>query len=214
MAEYVTLHVLRYHRQMAEMALNQSRKTWKWLPPVPASERRIGIMGGGVMGQAAALKLQSFGFQVMTWSRSLKALPGIASFHGPAHLDGFLKICDVLVCLLPLTDATREIICRRSLSLMPRGVYIINAGRGGHVNEADLLHALDNEWVSGATLDVFAEEPLPEAHPFWTHPRVTVTPHNAADSVPARVVPQIIENIRRVRQGLKPHNLVDMKAGY
>lgn len=214
MSEYVLLHVLRFHRQMEALAQNQRNRTWKWLPPVDASERIVGIMGMGTLGSDAAKKLVDFGFQVVSWSRSLKAVDGVTSFHGEEHLEGFLRLCNVLVCLLPLTPETRGIINRRTLSLLPRGAYVINAGRGGHVVEDDLLHALDSEWLSGATLDVFNEEPLRPESPFWTHPRVTVTPHNAADSIPAHVAPQIVDNIRRLQAGQPILRLVDYKRGY
>lgn len=214
MAEYVTLHVLRYHRQMDTMQRNQRTGTWKWLPPIAAAERTVGIMGLGALGEAAARKVAGFGFQVVGWSRRLKAIDGVASFHGPDHLEGFLRLCNILVCLLPLTPETKHIISRRTMSLLPRGAYIINAGRGGHVAEADLLHAIENDYISGATLDVFAEEPLPEDHPFWTHPKITVTPHNAADSIPALVVPQVVENIERLRRGQPLLRLVDPERGY
>ncbi|MCW0236187.1 MAG: glyoxylate/hydroxypyruvate reductase A [Ferrovibrio sp.] len=214
MTEYVLLHVLRFHRQVDAMASNQRNRAWKWLPPVDAAERVVGIMGMGTLGMAAAQKLGQFGFQLVSWSRGLKAVDGVTSFHGEEHLDSFLRLCNVLVCLLPLTPATRGIINRRTLSLLPRGAYVINAARGGHVVEADLLHALDSEWLSGATLDVFDEEPLRDNHPFWTHPKVTVTPHNAADSIPAQVAPQIVDNIRRLQQGLPLLRLVDYGRGY
>lgn len=214
MTEYVLLHVLRFHRQVEAMQFNQKNRTWKWLPPVDASQRVIGIMGMGTLGSAAAKKLVDFGFQVAGWSRSLKAVEGVTSFHGPEHLESFLRLCNVLVCLLPLTPDTRGIISRRTLSLLPRGAHVINAGRGGHVVEADLLHALDSEWLSGATLDVFAEEPLQAEHPFWTHPKVTVTPHNAADSIPVHVAPQVVENVRRLQAGQPLLRLVDYARGY
>jgi Phosphoglycerate dehydrogenase and related dehydrogenases len=159
-------------------------------------------------------RLVNLGFQVASWSRSLKAVEGVTSFHGDEHLDGFLRICNILVCLLPLTPQTRGIINRRTLSLLPRGAYLINAGRGAHVVDDDLLHALDSDWLAGATLDVFNEEPLPPDHPFWTHPKVTVTPHNAADSIPAHVAPQIVDNIRRLQNGQPILRLVDYARGY
>lgn len=214
MTEYVLLHVLRFHRQVETMAMNQRNRTWKWLPPVDAAERVIGIMGMGALGTAVAEKLRPFGFQLVSWSRGLKAVDGVTSFHGDEHLDSFLRLCNVLICLLPLTPQTRGIISRRTLSLLPKGAYIINAGRGGHVVEADLLHALDSEWLSGATLDVFDEEPLRDNHPFWTHPKVTVTPHNAADSIPAHVAPQIVDNIQRMMKGQPLLRLVDYARGY
>jgi glyoxylate/hydroxypyruvate reductase len=214
MTEYVLLHVLRFHRQVEIMAANQRNKTWKWLPPVDAAERVIGIMGMGTLGTAVAEKLRPFGFQLVSWSRGLKAVDGVTSFHGDDHLDSFLRLCNVLICLLPLTPQTRGIISRRTLSLLPRGTYIINAARGGHVVEADLLHALDSEWLSGATLDVFDEEPLRDNHPFWTHPKVTVTPHNAADSIPAQVAPQIVDNIQRMQKGQPLLRVVDYGRGY
>lgn len=214
MAEYVVLHALRYHRQVEAMQFNQRNKVWRWLPPVDASERCIGIMGMGELGMAAAKRLRGFGFQVVSWSRRLKAIDGVASFHGEDQLEGFLRHCQMLVCLLPLTPETNGIINRRTLSLLPRGAYVINAGRGGHVVEHDLLHALDNDYIAGATLDVFAEEPLRQDHPFWVHPKVTVTPHNAADVIPSRVAPYVAENIQRLRDGRPLLRLVDMTRGY
>jgi glyoxylate/hydroxypyruvate reductase A len=214
MSEYVLLHVLHFHRQVAAMQQNQRNGRWQWLPPVDPGDRVVGIMGMGTLGSHAAKKLLGLGFQVAGWSRGLKAIDGVTSFHGDEHLEGFLRICNVLVCLLPLTPATRGIICRRTLSLLPRGAYLINAARGGHVVDADLLHALDSDWLSGATLDVFNEEPLRDGHPFWTHPKVTVTPHNAADSLPAHVAPQIVDNIRRLRAGQPILRLVDYGRGY
>ena len=214
MAEYVLLHVLRFHRQLDVLQQNQRDRTWRWLPPVDASERVVGIMGMGALGSHVAPKLVNLGFQVASWSRSLKAVEGVTSFHGDEHLDGFLRICNILVCLLPLTPQTRGIINRRTLSLLPRGAYLINAGRGAHVVDDDLLHALDSDWLAGATLDVFNEEPLPPDHPFWTHPKVTVTPHNAADSIPAHVAPQIVDNIRRLQNGQPILRLGDYARGY
>lgn len=214
MAEYVVLHVLRYHRNMDAMQYNQRNRAWKWLPPVDASERNVGIMGLGALGSVAARRLVDFGFPVMGWSQRLKAIPGVTSFHGADQLDSFLRLCHILVCLLPLTPQTQGIICRRTLSLMPRGAFVINAGRGGHVVESDLLHALDSEHIAAATLDVFGQEPLPDDHPFWAHRKITVTPHNAADSIPSLVVPQIVENIQRLRDGRPLLRLVDPATGY
>lgn len=214
MSEYVVLHVLRHHRQMDEIARNQKRKAWKWMPPPEATERVVGIMGMGTLGQDAAKKLVALGFSVAGWSQSLKAVKGVTSFHGRDHLEGFLRISNILVCLLPLTPKTRGIISRRTLSLLPKGAYFINAGRGGHVIEDHLLAALDSDRLSGATLDVFSVEPLPPDHPFWVHRKVTVTPHNAADSVPMHVVPQIVENIRRLKSGRHLRHEVDRAKGY
>jgi glyoxylate/hydroxypyruvate reductase A len=184
MTEYVLLHVLRYHRQM----------------PV-TDDRRIGILGLGALGQDAARRLVELGFPVAAWSRSPKSVPGIEVFHGATQLGAFAARTDILVCLLPLNDAMRGIIDADLLAALPRGAFVINPARGGHVIDGDLIAALDSGHIAGATLDVFHTEPLPEVHPFWTHPKVTLTPHIASTTNARSSVPQIVDNIRRVRAG-------------
>ncbi|MCW5729298.1 MAG: glyoxylate/hydroxypyruvate reductase A [Alphaproteobacteria bacterium] len=214
MTEYVVMSVLNHHRNLAFMRENQAMARWKWFDPVDTFATTVGIMGMGALGLHAAETFLRFGFQVAGWSRTAKELPGIAHYHGDAGLDAFLARTSYLVCLLPLTPETRGIVNRRTLGLLPRGAFFVNAGRGGQVVDEDLLAALDSGHLAGATLDVFNREPLPPDHPYWRHPRVSVTPHNASDSIPASVVPQIVENIRRARAGAPLLNVVDPARGY
>jgi len=154
------------------------------------------------------------GFPVSGWSRTPKSIEGVAGFTGDGGLDDFLSGADILICLLPLTPATRGILNRRTLSKLPAGAYLINAARGEHLLEEDLIAALEGGHLSGACLDVFREEPLPESHPFWSHPQVTMTPHVASLTYPRDVAPQIVANYHRVRAGQVPWNVVDLKRGY
>jgi glyoxylate/hydroxypyruvate reductase A len=214
MSEYMLLHVLRHHRQLDRLQANQRAARWQWFPPAPTPEAAGGIMGLGTLGQAVAGHFVRLGFKVLGWSRTPKQIPGVTSFAGDAQRDDFLARCNYLVCLLPMTPATRGIINRATLAKLPRGAVVINAGRGDHVVEEDLLAALDSRHIAAATLDVFAEEPLPPRHRFWSQPHVTVTPHNAADSIPESVAPQIAANIRRALAGQPMLNLVDQARGY
>ncbi|WP_119461196.1 2-hydroxyacid dehydrogenase [Rhodospirillaceae bacterium SYSU D60014] len=214
MTEYVLLHVLRYHRRVPELEALQRRQEWKPLAyPLPW-ERKVGVMGLGVLGGDAAAKLSALGFDVAGWSRSPKELPGVSGFHGDAGLIPFLARSEILVCLLPLTPATAGILNARTLAALPRGASIINAARGGHVVETDLLAALDSEQIAYATLDVFHEEPLPSDHPFWTHPRITVTPHIASATPPQTAAETIFQSMRLAREGRPLPNLVDLATGY
>ena len=214
MSEYVALHVLRHHRKLGLIEANQRAGIWKWLPPADTPRTTVGVMGLGAMGAAAAVQVAQLGFPVLGWSATPKALPGVESFVGEDQRDEFLRLCNILVCLLPLTPATRGILNRSTLGRLPEGAYVINAGRGGHLVEADLLALLDSGHLAGATLDVFAQEPPPPDHPFWRHPKVLMTPHNAADSLPQTVAPQIVDNIRRAMSGQPLINLVDRTRGY
>jgi len=214
MSEYVVLAVLRYHRQLPEYEASQRARQWRKLRRPDTRTRRIGILGMGVLGQDAATKLRLFGFPVAGWSRRPKAVDGVEMFAGDEGLTPFLARSDMLVCLLPLTPATTGIIGARLLASLPPGAFVINAARGGHVVDADLLAALDSGHVAGATLDVFVPEPLPAEHPYWTHPKVTITPHVASLTNPETAADQIAENIRRRRSGQPLLNQVDRKAGY
>jgi len=174
----------------------------------------VGIMGLGHLGSDAARKLHALGFPVSGWSRTPKSIDGVTGFAGEGDLDTFLSGADILICLLPLTSATQGILNCRTLSKLPAGAYLINAARGEHLMEGDLIAALESGHLSGACLDVFREEPLPESHPFWSHPQVTVTPHVASLTYPRDVAPQIVANYHRVRAGQLPWNIVDLKRGY
>ena len=214
MTEYVLLHVLRYHRRVPELDALQHRAEWAELETPPAWERRVGILGLGVLGADAAAKLASLGFQVAGWSRSPKKIPGVASFSGEKGLAALLARSEILVCLLPLTRATEGILNARTLAALPRGASLINAARGGHVAEQDLLAALDSGHLAHATLDVVAEEPLPAFHPFWRHPRITITPHNASLTWPPTAAEHVIANIRRAEAGETMSPLVDVAREY
>jgi glyoxylate/hydroxypyruvate reductase A len=213
MTEWVLLNVLRFHRQDPEYRAQQAARAWEELPAPDTAERRIGILGLGELGSSAARALSTLGFPVMGWSRRRKDLAGVETFFANG-LDSMLRRTDILVCLLPLTSDTRGLIDRGLLGTLPRGAFVINAARGGHVIDADLLHALDAGHIAGAALDVFEPEPLPPDHPYWGHPRVFVTPHAASITIPRSAAPQVVENIHRSREGRPLVNPVDFAAGY
>jgi glyoxylate/hydroxypyruvate reductase A len=198
MAEYVLTCVMRYHRDFHRFSDAQARRDWRFRPPLPTSERTVGILGLGPLGQRAAALLATVGFKVLGWSRSRKAVPGTTVFDGPRGLLEIAKSSEILVCLLPLTSETSGILDRRLFDLMPPGASLVNVGRGQHVVEADLLEALDARHLSGATLDVMATEPPEPAHPFWTHPGILLTPHVAAFPRPETAGPVIAEIIERI----------------
>ncbi len=214
MSEYVLAAVLRHHRNLDVYERLQRERRWEKLPPRDAARRRAGVLGLGVLGSDAARRLAALGFDVAGWSRSPKAVDGVAGFHGPEGLEPLLRRTEVLVCLLPLTDETRGILDARTLALLPPGAAVVNAARGEHVVDADLIAALDSGHLSGATLDVFDKEPLPADHPFWRHDKVLVTPHVASLTDERSAAPQIVENIRRARAGDPLLNAVDRAAGY
>jgi glyoxylate/hydroxypyruvate reductase A len=214
MGEWVLLNVLRFHRQDLQYRALQRERSWLELPAPVTSERRIGILGLGELGTHAAGLLRGLGFPVLGWTRRPRRIEGVETFHGEEGLADMAARSDILVCLLPLTPATRGIVDARLLARLPPGAFVINGARGGHVVDADLLAALDSGQLAGAALDVFEPEPLPAEHPFWAHPRVVMTPHAASITIPASAAPQVIENIRRAREGRALINLVDFAAGY
>jgi glyoxylate/hydroxypyruvate reductase A len=214
MSEYVVAAVLLHTRQFGLFRQDQAQKKWKPRAPRGSREVRAGVMGLGHLGADAAGKLAHLGFAVSGWSRTPKRLGAVESFAGPGGLEEFLSRADVLICLLPLTPETEGILDRRTFGRLPKGAYVINAARGEHLVEEDLLEFIENGHLSGACLDVFRREPLPEDHPFWTHPQITVTPHIASLTFPRAVAPQLIESYRRVRGGKPPLNVIDPVAGY
>ncbi|MCA3351109.1 MAG: glyoxylate/hydroxypyruvate reductase A [Roseomonas sp.] len=214
MAEWVLLNVLRFHRQDPEYRALQQRKEWLELSAPSTAERRVGILGIGELGSASARVLTSLGFPVMGWSRSAKTLPGVQNFHGAEGLVAMAGQSDILICLLPLTPQTRGVLNARLLSALPRGAYVINGARGGHMVAEDMLAALDSGHIAGAALDVFEPEPLPAESRFWSHPKVFLTPHAASITIPASVAPQVVENIHNMRAGRSLINLVDFSLGY
>jgi glyoxylate/hydroxypyruvate reductase A len=214
MTEWVLLNVLRFHRQDLEYRAQQAARIWRELPAPDTARRRIGILGLGALGGDAARALLALGFPVMGWSRRPKSLPGVETFHGEEGLAAMLGRSDILVCLLPLTPGTRGLLDAARLALLPEGAFLLNSARGGHMVAADVLAALDGGRLAGAALDVFEPEPLPPEHPFWTHPKVVLTPHAASITIPRSAAPQVVENIHRARAGQAPLNLVDPAAGY
>jgi glyoxylate/hydroxypyruvate reductase len=214
MAEWVAGHVLRYHLGTDAHVLGQDGVWRNGVVPPLAPERTVGLLGLGELGLAVAATLAGLGFDLRGWSRRPRELVGIATASGPEGLDAVLREAEILVVLLPATPETANILDRRTLALLPEGARIINPGRGALIDDAALLAALDAGRVGHATLDVFREEPLPPDHPFWTHPRVTVTPHVASETRPETASEAIARNIRRGEDGLPFLHVVDRLAGY
>ena len=214
MVEYVTLAVLHHHRRMADYREFQARAEWHQLAPLEGRHRRVGVMGLGVIGAAVAQRLAEFDFTVAGWCRTETTIPNVASFSGPGSLAPFLARSDVLVCLLPLTPETENILDAALFAALPEGAYVVNAARGAHLVEDDLLAALGSGQLSGAWLDVCRDEPLPAASPLWRHPRITLTPHIAGWVLPETASVQVIDNLRRVRAGEPPQHAVAAARGY
>lgn len=214
--EYVLLHTLRYHRN--QPALDQQQRDHVWDDRArelrQADEQGVGILGLGELGRASAEALATLGFDVAGWSRTPKDIPGITCFDGRGGLDALLGRSRILVCLLPLTPETEGVLNADLFSKLPKGAYLINAARGRHLIEEDLILALESGRLSYATLDVFREEPMPADHPFWDHPQITVTPHNAATTDPRSVVVQILDDIGSFQRGDALSNQVDTDLGY
>jgi len=214
MGETLLAHVLDWHRHFYRYRAQQAAREWQMLPQYMACDRTVGLLGLGELGAACAARLVPLGFNVIGWSRRAKQLAGVECFHGD---EGFAKVLErsgALACLLPLTAQTLGILNARHFARLPRGACVINVARGAHVVERDLLAALDSGHLAHAWLDVFETEPLPQEHPFWSHPGVTVTPHIAALTEPRTSFAVVLENIERVRSGDTPHHLVDALSGY
>jgi glyoxylate/hydroxypyruvate reductase A len=214
MTEYVTMHVLRFHREGPALEAQQRDRVWHELITPTAPSRRVGFLGFGVLAQACARILGALGFDLACWSRTPKNMEGVASFNGPDGLDGFLARTEILVCLLPLTSATKGILNAGLFAKLPHSACLINAGRGGHQVEGDILDALASGQLAGATLDVFQTEPLPTESAFWAHPKVTITPHIASVTQQKSAIGQVAMNIHRIEAGEAPLNVVDRALGY
>ncbi|MGI9452566.1 MAG: 2-hydroxyacid dehydrogenase [Geminicoccaceae bacterium] len=214
MADYVLLAALRYHRQFDLFEREQRRSNWSFAFPKAAQERKVGVMGLGVLGNAAALALQRQGFDVAGWSRSAKSIKGIETYHSKDQIDTFLARSEILVCLLPLTDETEGILNASLFKKLPKGAFLINAARGRHLVEADLIDALDSGQLAGATLDVFETEPLPDHSPLWLYERILITPHVASYCLPKTAAKDVAENIRLARAGKPLKHQVDRSKGY
>jgi len=215
MAQYIVMHVLIHHRAQRMFDAAQRESKWRQiLLPRRTEDTRVGILGLGEIGTVAAQHLRGLGFSVRGWSRSAKAVDGVKAFSGTEELDAFLAESDILVCVLPLTPDTRGILNAQTFAKVPKGAFVINVARGGHVIENDLIAAVDSGHLSGAALDVFQTEPLPETSPLWAHPKIAVTPHVAAISDPAAGVRSVLDSIARSERGEPLRNVVDMTRGY
>lgn len=214
MAEYAVYAVLYFHRRMRDYRELQQHRTWNPLAPVPAGQWPVGVMGTGVIGGLIAKHLVALGYPVRGWSRGGTSIEGVESFAGEGRFESFLSHSRVVVNVLPLTPETTGVLNASTFAAMPRGSYVVNIGRGGHLVEPDLLAALDSGQIAGAMLDVFNEEPLPKSHPLWTHPAVVVTPHIAGVTIAAEAEAQVIANVRRMEQGEQPVGIVDRAKGY
>jgi glyoxylate/hydroxypyruvate reductase A len=215
MGEYVCMAALSLLREFRRVTLAQAARKWDYFEnPRCAFDVRVGVMGLGNLGARAAVMLAGLGFQVAGWARSPKALPGVECYAGAAGRDAFLARSDILVCLLPDTLDTRGAIRAETIAQLPPGAAVINAARGGHVVLTDLVAALDSGHLSGAVLDVFETEPLPEDHPVWSHPRVTVTPHMASLASRRARAHYVADAIATFESGGALRNLYDPDRGY
>jgi len=214
MEEYVAWCALHYLRRFDDYARAQQAAHWERLAPRSRAQFNIGVMGLGVLGTRVAAFMRMLGFPLRGWSRSPKSMDGIACFAGDSGLAAFLAGTDMLVCLLPLTPDTRGILNRRNLAALPRGASVVNIARGGHLVEADLIELLDAGHLSGATLDVFAAEPLAAHSPLWRHPKITVTPHISAMTLADESMQQIADKIRRLERGQPVVGVIDRARGY
>lgn len=214
MVEWVTGHTLRHHLGM-DAHIHGQDGVWRAsvVPPL-ARDRTVAILGLGALGSACAVALAGLGFHVTGWSRTPKQIEGVRTEHGPDGLQDILKSAEIVTLLLPDTPATENTLNADTLSLMPRGAVILNPGRGALIDDDALLAALDSGGIGHATLDTFRIEPLPADHPFWAHPKVTVTPHIASETRVESAARVIVENIRRGEAGQPFLHLVDRTLGY
>ena len=214
MAEYVSHALIRHFREFDQFEAAMHAGRWGYRRPLARQDFPVGVMGLGVLGERVARAVAQFDFPVLGWSRSPKAIPGVRAYSGAEGFGDFLAATRVLVNLLPLTPETRGIMNRETLSRLLPGAYVINVARGTHLVEEDLLALIDEGHVAGATLDVFQTEPLPEGHPFWTHPQLTITPHISARTLRDESIAQIAGKIARVERGEPIAGLVDPARGY
>lgn len=214
MCEYAGFAVLSLHRDMLRYRQQQMARCWQAHLLQPAAKRRVGVMGLGTQAQQILATLQTFGFDLSGWARSEHRIAGVDCFAGAEQLPAFLGRCDIVVCVLPLTEETKGILNRQLFQHLPKGAALVNMGRGGHLIEEDLLEALASGQLSAAVLDVLEQEPAAPDHPFWHHPQILLTPHIAAMTQPESAFSVLLENIRRHQRGESMLGQVDRKRSY
>lgn len=214
MAEYVCHALIRHFREFDGYEADVGQGKWSYRKPRSRTDFPVGVMGLGVLGERVAKAVAQFDFPVMGWSRSPKTVEGVRCFTGESQFDDFLQATKVLVCLLPLTADTQDIMRLDTLARLQPGGYVINVARGGHLVEEDLITLIDRGHLAGATLDVFTTEPLPAGHPFWTHPKITITPHTSARTLRDETIAQIAGKIMALERGQAVAGLVDPMRGY
>jgi glyoxylate/hydroxypyruvate reductase A len=214
MAEFVCHAVIRHFRELDLYEQEAAQGRWGFRKPRRREDFPVGIMGLGVLGARVAQAVAQFEFPVTGWSRTPREIPGVRGFSGAQQFDAFLQATRILVCLLPLTPDTEGIMNRRTLSLLQPGGYVVNVARGAHLVEQDLVDLIDSGHLAGAALDVFRTEPLPADHPFWRHPKITVTPHTSARTLREETIAQIAGKIQALARGEPIAGVVDRERGY
>jgi glyoxylate/hydroxypyruvate reductase A len=214
MAEFVCHALIRHFRELDGYEQDAAQTRWSFRKPRARADFPVGVMGLGVLGQRVAQAVAGFEFPVRGWSRTAREVPGVQCFAGAEQFDAFLAGTRVLVNLLPLTPDTENVMNRRTLGRLLPGAYVINVARGAHLVDQDLLELIDSGHVAGAALDVFRTEPLPPEHPFWRHPRITVTPHTSARTLRDESIAQIARKIRALERGEPIAGVVDLQRGY
>ncbi len=214
MAEYVCHAVIRHFREFDGYQADVAQGKWSYRKPRGRADFPVGVMGLGVLGSRVARALTHFDFPVLGWSRTPRQIDGVKTFSGAAQWDDFLVASKVLVCLLPLTPDTRNILNFANLAKLKEDGYVINVARGGHLVDDDLIALVNNGHLAGATLDVFRTEPLPGDHPFWRHPKITVTPHTSARTLRDETLAQIVGKIQALERGEAIEGVVDHARGY
>lgn len=213
MSNYLLAGVLNFHKKLWELRRKQEKREWAYSDE-PERPVNAGILGMGELGTDIAQKLAALGFKVSGFSNSRKEVPGVKSFRGVQEFPAFLNEMNLLICLLPLTPETKGFLNRELFKKCNPGTFLINVARGEHLVEEDLVEAIEEGWLSGAMLDVYHQEPLPEDHPFWSNPDIIITPHIASVTIPEAATPQIAENYRRMQEGKELLNQINRRKGY
>jgi len=214
MSLYLIAQVMNHVRGIAEYRLRQQVQMWQPENYLSEAKIRIGIMGMGILGTAAAIKFKCLGLRVHGWARNPKNIDDIKVYAGNNEYNEFLNNTDILICLLPLTPGTTNILNRQTFNQLPKEAFLINVARGEHLVDQDLVDAINANHLSGACLDVFREEPLPKEHVFWQHKKINITPHVASITSPEHVAPQILDNYQRLCNGEELTNVVSLTKGY